>query len=148
MNESGLNFLLFFYRLRHGVRAVEHEDRDLLVGLLADIHRTMNTGARLLPLDLSRRNPHAMALSSIPVLDQEHISAQHHCHSLKWIAMPRHSLAGSKAQTPHHRGSIVEDDFVCHFWSSSVPQFSAHPPLAAASFRQRFRRRCHSPCTR
>jgi hypothetical protein len=40
----------------------------LLVGLLADIHRLMNTGARLFPLDVSRRNLDLMTLSSIPVL--------------------------------------------------------------------------------
>ena len=42
---------LFLGRLRHCVWTVEQENRDLLVGLLADIHRSMNGGA--FPLDLS-----------------------------------------------------------------------------------------------
>ena len=36
---------LFLGRLRHCVWAVEQEDCNLLVGLLTDIHRPMNTGA-------------------------------------------------------------------------------------------------------
>ena len=52
-------------RLRHRVRAVEQEDRDLLVGLLADVHRAMNALGWLFPLDLSRRDLNALALASI-----------------------------------------------------------------------------------
>ncbi len=33
---------LFLGRLRHRVRAVEQQDRDLLVGLLADVHSAAN----------------------------------------------------------------------------------------------------------
>jgi len=88
---------LFLGRLRHCVRAVEQEDCNLLVGLLTDIHRPMNTGARLFPLDLSRRDLNALALAAVTVLNGEEIASQDHCHSMKWIAMPRHSLAGSKA---------------------------------------------------
>ena len=47
---------LFLGRLRHCVWAVEQEDCNLLVGLPADIHRPMNTGARFFPLNLSRRD--------------------------------------------------------------------------------------------
>ena len=35
--------------------------------------------------------------------------------SMEVIAMPRHSLARCKAQTAHHRGSVVEHDFINHF---------------------------------
>ena len=88
---------LFLGRLRHCVWAVEPEDCNLLVGLLTDIHRPMNTGARLFPLDLSRRDLNALALAAVTVLNGEEIASQDQRHSMKWIAMPRHSLAGSKA---------------------------------------------------
>jgi hypothetical protein len=87
---------LLLGRLRYCVWAVEQEDCNLLVGLLTDIHRPMNTGARLFPLDLSRRDLNALALAAVTVLNGEEIASQDHCHSLKWIAMPRHSLAGSE----------------------------------------------------
>jgi hypothetical protein len=35
---------LLFTWLRHRIRMVEQEDRDLLIGLLADIHSPMNSG--------------------------------------------------------------------------------------------------------
>ena len=47
---------LFLGRLRHGVRAVEQENGNLLIRLLADVNRPMDTGTRLFPLDLSRRD--------------------------------------------------------------------------------------------
>ena len=105
---------LFLSRLRLGIWTVEKENRNLLIRTLSDIHRSMNAGARLLPLDLSRSDLNALAVASITVLNREGIASQDHRHSLKRIAMPRHSLAGSKAQTPHHRGSVVEEDFVNH----------------------------------
>jgi hypothetical protein len=74
---------LFLCRLGHRVRALEQEDRDLFVGLLADIYSPMNTVRWLLPVNLSRRNLDATALSSIPVLDQEHIPAQHDRYAMK-----------------------------------------------------------------
>jgi hypothetical protein len=55
-----------------------------------------------------------MALSPTPVFDQEHIPAQHDCYPMKWIAMPRHSLAGSKTQTTHHGVPVLKEDFVNH----------------------------------
>jgi hypothetical protein len=66
---------LFLGRLRHRVRAVEQEDRDLLVGLLADIHSAVNALSWLLPVNLPRRNPDLMTLSSIPILNAEEIDA-------------------------------------------------------------------------
>jgi hypothetical protein len=83
--------------LRDGIWAVEQEDSDLLVRLLADIHSPMNAGTRLLPLDLSRRDLDALALTSIPVFNREEIASHHYRHPLKGIAMPRHRLAGSKS---------------------------------------------------
>ena len=44
---------LFLGRLRHRLGAVEQEDSDLLVGLLAVIHRPMNAGSAL-PTRLDR----------------------------------------------------------------------------------------------
>lgn len=55
-----------------------------------------------------------MALSSIPVHNAKQIASQDHGDALKWIAVPRHGFAGSKTQT-HHRGFIVEENFVSHF---------------------------------
>jgi hypothetical protein len=105
---------LFLGRLHHCVWAVEQENRDLFVGLRADIYSPMNTVGWLLPLDLSRRDLNALALAAVTVLNGEEIAFQDHCHSLKRIAMPRHSLAGSKAQTTHHLGSMVEENFISH----------------------------------
>jgi hypothetical protein len=51
--------------LRHRVRTVEQEHRDLLIGLLPDIYRPMDTQGGFFPLDLSRHNLNAMALASI-----------------------------------------------------------------------------------
>ena len=87
---------LLLSRLRHRVRAVEQEDSDLLVGLLPDIHRPMNTRTRLFPINLSRCDLDAVVLASIAVLNREEIASQDHCYPLKWVAMPRHSLAGSE----------------------------------------------------
>jgi len=69
MNESGLNSQSILRRLRHRVRSVEQEDRNLLVGLLADIQRPMNTGTRLVPLNLTGRDLNALALASVAVFD-------------------------------------------------------------------------------
>ena len=46
---------LFLGRLWHRVWAVGQEGSYLLIGLLADIHGSVNAHARLLPIDLSRR---------------------------------------------------------------------------------------------
>ena len=56
-------------RLRLGIWTVEKENRDLLIRTLPDIHRSMNAGARLLPLDLTRRDLDALALASVAVFD-------------------------------------------------------------------------------
>ena len=58
-----------FARLRHCVRLVEQENRNLLIVQLADIHRPMHAGARLLPLNLPRRDLDALALASVAVFD-------------------------------------------------------------------------------
>jgi hypothetical protein len=103
---------LFIGRLWDRVRAVEQEDRDLLVGLLADIHRPMNAGPRLLPLDLTRVTSTRWLSSPSRYSDRK--SPLSHCDSMEGIAMPPQSLAGSKAQTANHRGSVMKHDFVCH----------------------------------
>ena len=79
-------------KFRH-LPVVEQENRDLLIRLLAHIHRPMNTGARFLPLDLPRRDLNVVALASVTILNGEEIASQDHCHSLKWIAVPRHTLS-------------------------------------------------------
>jgi hypothetical protein len=56
-------------RLRPGIWTVEKENRDLLIRTLPDIHRSMNAGAPLLPLDLTRRDLDALALASVAVFD-------------------------------------------------------------------------------
>ena len=60
---------LFLGGLRHCVRAVEQENRDLLVVLCADIPRRMDAGAPLLPIDLTRRDFDALALAWAAVFD-------------------------------------------------------------------------------
>jgi len=105
---------LLIPRLRHGIRAVKQENRDLLIHLLADVHGTVNTGAGFLPIDLSRRDLDSHAVTAIAVFDREQITTQHHCNTMKRIAVPRHSLAKSKAQTSHHRGSVLNKKFVGH----------------------------------
>jgi len=65
---------LLLGRLRHCIRTVEQENCHLLVGLLADIHRPMNAGAGLLPVNLSGRDLNPQALTAISVLDQEEIT--------------------------------------------------------------------------
>lgn len=68
--------LLLFPRLRHRVWAVEQEYGDLLVGLLADIHRPMNAGARLFPIDLPGPDLNALAVAAIAILNREDVTAQ------------------------------------------------------------------------
>jgi hypothetical protein len=105
---------LFLGWLRHRVWAIDEKDSDLLIKVLADIHRPVNTGTRFFPLDLTRRDLHGNRITTVAVLNREVIASQNHCHSSKWIAMPRHGLAGGKTQTAHHRGSVMKDDFVRH----------------------------------
>jgi hypothetical protein len=119
---------LFLGWLRHGIGAVEQEDRNLLVGLPADIHSAVNALGWLLPIDLSRRNLDAMALSSVAVLDQKRIPAQYVSYPMKWIAMPRHGLAGRETETTNYRGSVMKHDFVCH----CVPYAASAPTLQCA----------------
>jgi hypothetical protein len=107
-------------RLWNRVRAVEQEDCDLFVSLLADIRGAVNALGWLLPLDLSRRNLDAMALSSIAVLDQKHIPAQHDRYPMKRIAMPRHGFAGCETETTNHGGSMMKEDFVRHNYASEL----------------------------
>jgi len=118
---------LFLGRLRHRVRAVEQEDRDLLVGLLADIHGAMNALGRFFPVHLSRRDLDALA--AVAIFNREEIATQNHSDPVKRIAMPRHCLAGSKAQAAHHSCSVVYDDFVrhCDRYAASAPTLQCAP---------------------
>jgi hypothetical protein len=100
--------------LRNRVRTVKQENRDLLVGLLADVNRWVDTGTRFFPIYLSRRNINAQAPASIAVLNRKQVAFLNDCHPLKWIAMPSHRLTGSQMQTTHHRGPAMKHDFVCH----------------------------------
>ena len=68
--------MLILSGLCHRVRAVEQENRDLLVGLLADIHGVVNALTRLLPLNLTGRDLNALALSSITVLNREQVATR------------------------------------------------------------------------
>jgi hypothetical protein len=58
-------------RLGHGIGAVEQEDRDLFVGLLADIHRSVYALAWLLPVNLSRRDLNSQAFTAVAILNRE-----------------------------------------------------------------------------
>jgi len=73
----------------------------------------MNMGAGLFPFDLSRLDLNAESLT-IAVFNGQEITAQHHRDSIAGIAVPRHSLAGSKSRTAHHRGSVMKYDLICH----------------------------------
>ena len=61
--------MLLLCWLRHSVWATEEEDRDLLVGLLADIHRSVNTGTRFLPVNLTGRDLHGNRITTVAVFD-------------------------------------------------------------------------------
>jgi len=56
--------------------AVEEEDSDLLIKLLPDIHRPMNTGTRLFALDLTGRDLDGKRVTTIAVLNREEIASQ------------------------------------------------------------------------
>jgi hypothetical protein len=64
--------------LRLCVRKVKHEDSNLLIRLVTNIHRMMDTLSRLLPVYLSRRNLDALVLASVTVFNREHVTTQHH----------------------------------------------------------------------
>ena len=66
--------LLFLGRLRNRVRTVKQENRDLLVGLFADVNRSVDTGTRFFPIYLSRRNINAQAPASIAVLNRKQVA--------------------------------------------------------------------------
>jgi hypothetical protein len=106
---------LIFKRLRLCVGVIQEKDRDLLVGLLADIHGPMNAGDRLFPFNLPRPNRKTLAFASIAVLDQEQITSHDHRHATKRIAMPGHGLTRSKTQAAHDCGAVLQYDFVGHF---------------------------------
>jgi len=59
----------------------------------------VNAGTGFLPIDLSRRDLDLQAVTAIAVFDREGITTQDYCSTMKRIAVPRHSLAGSKAQS-------------------------------------------------
>ena len=105
---------LFLGRLRHRVWSVEQENRDLLLGLLPDIHRSMNTGTRHFPVHLSRRDLDALALTFVAVFNRDEIASQHHGHPLTWIAMPRHSLAWEQDASDEPPWFVLKEDIVCH----------------------------------
>ncbi|PYX69787.1 MAG: hypothetical protein DMG78_21080 [Acidobacteria bacterium] len=88
--------LLLFGRLRNRVRTVKQENRDLLVGLFADVNLSMDTRTRLFPIYLSRRNLNAQAPASIAVLNRKKVAFQDDCHPLKWIAC--HAIASPGAR--------------------------------------------------
>ena len=92
------------------------ETQELATLQVADIHCAMNTGTRLFPLDLSGRDLNTLTLASVAVLNREEITTQDYGYSLKRIAMLRHSLARRKMQTAHHRGSVLNTDFVLSRW--------------------------------
>lgn len=116
---------LFLGRLRHCVWAVEEENRDLLVRLLANIHCPTNAGTRLFPLDLSGRNLNSQALTALAVFNRQQITSQYYGDTVKRIAMPRHGFAGCKAQPTHHLGSVLKEEFVGHtrFWDAVLVCF-------------------------
>jgi hypothetical protein len=67
------------------------------------------------------------------VLNREEIASQHNCYPPKRIAMPRHSLAGGKAQATHRRGSVVKEKFVRH----RDPYYAASAPTLQCAIRSR-----------
>ena len=48
---------------------VEKEDRNLLIGLLPDIHCPMHASTRLLPIKLSQRDLDTLALAAVAIFD-------------------------------------------------------------------------------
>jgi len=117
--------LLLLGGLRHRIRTVEQEDGDLFIRVLSDIDRPVNTGAGFLPIDLSRRDLNAQALTAIAVFNREEIAAQYYGDAMAGITVPQHSLTESKTQSSHHRGSVMKEEFVNHgalgAWGRSDP---------------------------
>lgn len=75
----------------------------------------MGARDRLFPLDLPRPNFKALAFASLAVFDAQKITADDYCDTTKRIAMPRHSLTRSKAQTAYDCGSVLKHNFIRHF---------------------------------
>ena len=61
----------------------QQEDSDLLIGLLANVHGSVNVSARFFPFDLPRRDLDALALAAVVVLNREKFASQNYCHSVK-----------------------------------------------------------------
>jgi hypothetical protein len=71
MNEWGSNSQSILRWLSHRIWMIQQKNCDLLIRLLPDIHRPMDTGTRIFPLDLSRRYLDALTLASVAVLNRE-----------------------------------------------------------------------------
>jgi hypothetical protein len=101
--------------LRYRVGAVEEEDGDLLVRLIAHIYRTVNALRRLLPLYLSGPDFDAMTLASITILYQESVSSQYDGNPAHGVVVPRHSFSRRQTQPANQSSSALKKNLVGHF---------------------------------
>ena len=112
-------------RLRNSVRAVEKEDRDLLVGLSADIHAPMNPFGGLVPIDLSRLELEAIRWPPVAVFDCQRIASENHRHAVKRIAMPRHGLPRRETETANENCSMLVQRLLDHYLNSNWRMMSS-----------------------
>jgi hypothetical protein len=115
-------------RLSHGIGPVEKKDGDLLVRLLADIDPAVNTVGRLIPACFPGGDLESMALTTNAVFDREGIATQDHRYPMKWVAVPRHGLAGTETQPTHQRCSPPEEFLLSHSMARSSQPLSTNRP--------------------
>ena len=93
---------------------VEKEDRDLLVGSIADVDAAVNSVGRLVPVRLPGCDLESSALTAIPVFDRESLALQDDGHPMEWVAVPGHCLARREAQPANEGRSALEEWFLGH----------------------------------
>jgi hypothetical protein len=87
--------------LRNGVGAIQKENRDLFISLLADIDHPMNTTSRFVPVCLACRDLEMLALGLVALLDRQCLAAEDHRDAMEPVSVPACRLARSKAQPPN-----------------------------------------------
>jgi hypothetical protein len=100
--------------LRHGVRVVEEEDRNLLVQVLAHVDRSMDKVRRLVPVCLARANTEVIPLPAVAVFHREGVTAENHTDTVKRVAVPRSRLARREGQAAHQGRVASMQDLLEH----------------------------------
>jgi hypothetical protein len=106
-------------RLRDGIGMFEKEDRNFLVGSLADIHCTVDAIRRLVPINLSGCEFDVVAPGSVTVLDSQSIAAEDDRHAMARVTVPRRALAGCETHPANQRSLASVENFLGHGLDSS-----------------------------